>query len=574
MRIKRIRETDMQSALERVRTELGPDAVIVSTRTLGSTLDERRRGMRGVEVVAGLDETRRSVLAEAQQIASAAAGVAPGAARAAYALQMTTTDERREVGLPLAAVKTPEFRKVERGAVERDSLEGLVPAFAALAKRGPVRQVREMDARVAPGSTEGELEGERAGAFAALLEATLAGRAPAGTDRDGDPSFPSGSRTSETSRNYPRPAPTPAPRAGTERTDEGRDYADETRHERRTATSSLSAPAAPYGSVTSERSAVAQITRIDEPRASRGESWSEDSPAPLTRTFGRGGTAVTTAPAARVTATPSAAHLAAERTFEWLCEAGLMEGVAEAAVTEAIVTLPRAALNSDERLMEAALAHLVARVPNGPTLTEADLGGRTVLFVGMSGVGKTTAVLKAALRLRRDGMDVGIVGADVSRLGAPEQLVRYGQLLRLPVEVAYAPDDLGRLLAAAPAGRVILVDTPACQAAPEMLSTELAGLMTAVHEPVVVMTVAAGTGQRDLERLAATSRVLGAAAAAVTKLDESECSGAALNVLACLNLPPLLCSTGRDVLTDISVATVADMAIDMLDGAAAGGVAA
>ena len=49
MKIKRVHAADMQSALDRIRAELGPDAVIISTRPLGQTPEDRRRGLRGRE---------------------------------------------------------------------------------------------------------------------------------------------------------------------------------------------------------------------------------------------------------------------------------------------------------------------------------------------------------------------------------------------------------------------------------------------------------------------------------------------------------------------------------------------
>jgi len=77
-------------------------------------------------------------------------------------------------------------------------------------------------------------------------------------------------------------------------------------------------------------------------------------------------------------------------------------------------------------------------------------------------------------------------------------------------------------------------------------------------------------------RLAATARTLGADSIAVTKLDDTAVqdggdafsAGSALNVLAHLRLPPLLCSTGRDVLADLRLPSAADLAVAALEEAA------
>jgi flagellar biosynthesis GTPase FlhF len=166
-------------------------------------------------------------------------------------------------------------------------------------------------------------------------------------------------------------------------------------------------------------------------------------------------------------------------------------------------------------------------------------------------------------------------------------VLRYGQILGLPVTVAYSPDDLSTALDAAPARRVMLVDTPACRlragGASEALSldessAELVNLLGVAPNRLVVLTVAASSSATDLNRLAAAGRALGAVAAAVTKIDEAatpdvtdgSSAGAALNVLAHLGLPALLLSTGRDVLAEVSNATPTDLAVTAFEAALRG----
>ncbi|HZQ37629.1 MAG TPA: hypothetical protein VFD32_16980 [Dehalococcoidia bacterium] len=300
----------------------------------------------------------------------------------------------------------------------------------------------------------------------------------------------------------------------------------------------------------------------------------------------------------------TAPQQAAQQAYELLRGVGLADGLVEEALEATIRLMPQRALGDCARLLEVALSRVIAALPEGPALTVEELAGKAVIFAGQAGVGKTTALLKAAVYLREAGGDVGIVGADVSHIGALDQLVRYGQLLRLPVEVAYTPDELSEILAAAPAGRITLVDTPACRPGARLASPptgagavgrgpaiqrgqagalgaaagdDLLELLAAAPNRVVVLTVAATAGQADLKRLAMTARTLGAVAIAVTKLDDAApdggdafSAGPALNVLAHLRLPALLCSTGRDVLADLRLASAADLAVAALEEAAGG----
>lgn len=302
----------------------------------------------------------------------------------------------------------------------------------------------------------------------------------------------------------------------------------------------------------------------------------------------------------------TAPQQAAQQAYELLCGVGLADGLVEEALEATIRLMPQRALGDCARLLEVALSRVIAALPEGPALVAEELAGKAVIFVGQAGVGKTTALLKAAVYLRQAGADVGIVGADVSHIGALDQLVRYGHLLQLPVEVAYTPEELGDVLAAAPDGRITLVDTPACRPGARLPSPPPSGavgrgpairrgqpgaageagddlleLLAAVSNRVVVLTVSASAGPSDLKRLSATARALGVEAVAVTKLDDAAqdggqpfSAGSALNVLAHLRLPPLLCSTGRDVLADLRLASAADLAVAALEEAAGGGPSA
>jgi flagellar biosynthesis protein FlhF len=264
-------------------------------------------------------------------------------------------------------------------------------------------------------------------------------------------------------------------------------------------------------------------------------------------------------------AAPSQATSAAEHAFSVLTAAGLSDEIAEAALLEAVRVMPVAALSRSDRLVEVALARLVGGLPGGPALEPRALAGCQLVFFGTAGAGKTTMLLKTAALLRKAGGDIGIVGADVSHIGAREQLMRYGELLRLPVTIVYTPADLARAIAAAPPARITLVDTAACAPGPReprplrACAPELAALLDALPRRLPVLVLPAGTREADLARLANLARAAGTVAAAVTRLDEAAeapartelpAAGAALNALARLRLPPLLCSTGRNVLSE------------------------
>lgn len=709
MRIKRIHGTDMRSALERVREELGPDAVIISTRTLGTTVEERRGGLTGIEVIAGVDDQpERSAVAQARAVvqqSERAAGresspVAPAAARAAYALTRAANGEktsRPSTGLPLAAVQIPSiskpaFPRVDRNGEDVPDLESLTPALEALAARRdqglrtvaaddtaaamtsgtvtPIRLQRTPVAADAPRMATGAEDFSQALRSAArsntsfpLAEEPMrlsasrtdgastdnppfarvsrprAPLPPRAAEPDGDDnawpvslraralSFEP-ARPSRSASRYPiddedMPALAPGLRAGDDDIvfemprsaahdswaddEEGEGYLDTPAGRPRSRAAlpprltlaeddiearlhAATRNPAPRSGAVSERAAspsgVAPTTPASRrvPPAPRmpelssepvhnhnGESYphrpartaalartDHTQPSPLRAgAGGRGGEIL-----------PHSSPLdAAEAAYELLCKAGLTESVAESALEAAIGIVPAAALTRATVLAEAALARIIAGLPEAPALSAEGLRGRAVFFVGPSGAGKTSALLKAAVLLRRAGADVGIACADTMRIGTPEQMQRYGDLLRLPVALIHSADDLAATLADAPRGRVTLVDTPAAGLARAADDDDLPALIAAAPAPVVVMAIPAGASTSDLRRLAPRAQSLNTVAVAITKLDEAEAPGAALNILAGLRLPPLLVSDGRDLLGDVTTPAPAELAAAALDAA-------
>jgi len=87
---------------------------------------------------------------------------------------------------------------------------------------------------------------------------------------------------------------------------------------------------------------------------------------------------------------------------------------------------------------------------------------KIMMFVGPTGVGKTTTIAKLAARYAyKMGIDykVGIITLDSFRVGAVEQLKAYTNIMRLPLEVVSKPEDLVEALLRLKDCNYILIDT-------------------------------------------------------------------------------------------------------------------
>src|SRR5581483_2411894 len=122
-----------------------------------------------------------------------------------------------------------------------------------------------------------------------------------------------------------------------------------------------------------------------------------------------------------------------------------------------------------------------------------------VLMVGLQGSGKTTAAAKLARHLERDGKRVLLVGADLQRPAAVEQLRVLGQ--RIDVPVFSQPSDpvsvaRGGIAEATRLGRnVVVVDTAGRLQVDAELMDELRHVRDAVKPQNSLLVVDAMTGQ-------------------------------------------------------------------------------
>ena len=87
---------------------------------------------------------------------------------------------------------------------------------------------------------------------------------------------------------------------------------------------------------------------------------------------------------------------------------------------------------------------------------------KIMMFVGPTGVGKTTTIAKLAARYAYKlgtNYKVGIITLDSFRVGAVEQLKAYTNIMRLPLEVVKKPEELSEAIERLKECHYILIDT-------------------------------------------------------------------------------------------------------------------
>ncbi len=109
----------------------------------------------------------------------------------------------------------------------------------------------------------------------------------------------------------------------------------------------------------------------------------------------------------------------------------------------------------------------------GPLYRE---GRKAVMFVGPTGGGKTTTLAKVAAHYAlTEKRKVVLVTLDTYRIAAVEQLRTYARILGVPAEVAFSPEELGRLWRRYEDTDLFLVDTAGRSPTDEAYLAELRG---------------------------------------------------------------------------------------------------
>jgi signal recognition particle subunit SRP54 len=182
-------------------------------------------------------------------------------------------------------------------------------------------------------------------------------------------------------------------------------------------------------------------------------------------------------------------------------------------------------------------------------LTVAPKPPSKIMMAGLQGSGKTTASAKLAKLLKSQGRRPLLVGADLQRPAAVEQLRVLGERIGVPVySEASDPVTVARnaLEEAARLGRdVVIVDTAGRLQVDADLMDELRQVRDVVQPHDTLLVVDAMTGQEAVNVATEFNEQIGLTGVILTKIDGDARGGAALSVKEVVGKPILFAGTGE-----------------------------
>jgi len=173
---------------------------------------------------------------------------------------------------------------------------------------------------------------------------------------------------------------------------------------------------------------------------------------------------------------------------------------------------------------------------------------KRVAFLGATGVGKTSALVKLATVIcMSNKYDVAIINLDNQRIGASAQLNAFGNLMGISVEDVHDKREFKQALAKYKDKDIVLIDTPGVGYKTKFMIDELEDILgtdTKIHKLFVFSAPIKGSEVLSLLDLFSKLEINGLI---VTKLDEALQVGSIITVGYSSKLPLYYFSEGQEV---------------------------
>jgi len=247
---------------------------------------------------------------------------------------------------------------------------------------------------------------------------------------------------------------------------------------------------------------------------------------------------------------PADGHAAKGQKKVWLEE--LLEGEVPSDVVSFVSGDERNI--SLTRWLEKEGAGLFAR--DGERDLLAALGGRRVMVVGPTGVGKTTTIAKIAAWAVQEGIPVVLLSSDNYRVAAVEQIRTFARVLNVPLEIVNTGSELVPILGKYSEDTLMLMDTAGHGFRESDRLSHIRGVFDYFKPHRVHIAISSTMKFKDVklavERIRETitlDKVI------LTKIDEAALPSSLLWVPKCFGLPLSFVTTGQNVPRDIHLAS-------------------
>lgn len=188
-------------------------------------------------------------------------------------------------------------------------------------------------------------------------------------------------------------------------------------------------------------------------------------------------------------------------------------------------------------------------------------GSKIVALIGPTGVGKTTTIAKLAANFAlREGCKVVLLTADTYRISAVEQLKTYADIIGIPIEIIYSPEELKSAIYRHSDKNLILIDTAGRSPRNHYQLAELQALLEIDPYIETHLVLSTTTKYKDALDIVRKFSVCSPQKFLFTKMDEASNLGTVFNLLYTFPTSLSYVTTGQNVPDDIELANPSKIA--------------
>ena len=183
-------------------------------------------------------------------------------------------------------------------------------------------------------------------------------------------------------------------------------------------------------------------------------------------------------------------------------------------------------------------------------------GGRKVLLLGPTGVGKTTTIAKlAAIKALWEHKRVLLLTADTYRIAAVEQLKTYAKILGVPIEIIFDISAIQGVVDEHDNADIILLDTAGRSQRDKKNMELFENIYNSFMPDAVHLVLAANMKYTDMLDVVEHIPNIPVSHLLFTKLDETVSYGSIFNIHQVMGCPVSFLTVGQNVPKDIETAT-------------------
>ena len=176
------------------------------------------------------------------------------------------------------------------------------------------------------------------------------------------------------------------------------------------------------------------------------------------------------------------------------------------------------------------------------------------VFVGPTGVGKTTTLAKIASNLAiGEGKRIGFMTLDTYRISAVEQLRTYAEILNCPIEVAYDKADVSEAVKRLESRDSVFIDTAGRSHKNKVHMIELEEILESIEEKEVFLVLSANFNKEDIKDILEAYSFIDNFSIIITKMDETSREGLFFDIINEANKQVSYITYGQNVPDDIEI---------------------